>query len=172
MVTLGPRTPDPSAKETQFHMGTITRMLVSGALLSAALSGCSAAQVADSFCGGPPPNFNPVAPQELYPVPSWTKVPDNAPDLVVAYNPSNGPLKTIEITPQGGSADNLGGLLSPPNPLPTPIAQELKPGTPMWAVALPALEAHTTYSVGYTFTNTYCGHSATFTDAMGTFTTI
>jgi hypothetical protein len=65
----------------------------------------------------------------------------------------------------------LGGLVAPPSPLPAPIATEQHPGTTMWGVTLPTLAAHTTYTVGYRFTNSYCGRSETFTTAMGTFTT-
>ena len=147
-----------------------------GALIGAvvavfAFSGCSAQSIESAFCGGPPSNFNPVPPQLLFPVPGWNAVPDNASALVVAYSASSGPLKTIEITPQNGAMIALGSLQPPPNPLPQPIAQELIPGTPMWSVALPPLQPHTGYSVGYHFTNTYCGHSETFTTAMGVFTT-
>ena len=137
-----------------------------------ALTGCSAQTIESAFCGGlPPSNFNPVPPQLLYPTPGWNAVPDKATALVVAYSNASGPLKTIEITPQNGAMIDLGGLLPPPNPLPQPIAQELIPGTPMWSVTLPSLAPHTGYTVGYHFTNTYCGHSETFTTPMGGFTT-
>jgi hypothetical protein len=146
---------------------------LTGIVLAAALSGCSGQQLASEFCGGPPPTntWNPVVPQLLYPVPGWSKVPDNAPELVVAYNLSNGQPKTIVITPTGGALIPLGPLEAPPNPLPTPNAKEQKPGTTMWGVALPPLHAHTTYTVGYHFTNSYCGRSETFTTSMGSFTT-
>ncbi len=147
--------------------------VVAGAL-AAALTGCSGSQIENSVCGGPPPtNLNPVVPQLLYPVPGYAKVPNTVAQLVVAYNLSSGPVKQFVLTSQTGAVTTLGSLQAPPNPLPTPIANEVHPGTTQWGVAIPAtLNPHTTYTVGYHFTNSYCGRSESFTTSMGTFTTL
>lgn len=137
--------------------------------LAMSLAGCNAEDV---FCGGPPPTSNnPVVPQLLYPVPGSANVPDNAPTMVVAYSKPPASAFPIEITPNGGNAIQLGGMHSPPNPLPTPIAKELVPGTPMYGVTLPALASHTTYATSYRDSVSYCGHTSVNLYKMGSFST-
>lgn len=136
--------------------------------LAVSLAGCNAQ---DFFCGGPPPNNKPVVPQLLYPVPGITNVPDNARTMVVAYSLSPASAAPIVLTPKGGHAIQLGGMRSPPNPLPTPIATELVRGTPRYGVALPALTPSTTYTASYQNTSSYCGRSAVNAYKMGSFKT-
>ncbi|HKU81548.1 MAG TPA: hypothetical protein VJP76_05195 [Candidatus Tumulicola sp.] len=132
------------------------------------LTGCNAE---DLVCGGPPPNNKPIVPQLLYPVPGIKGVPDNAPTMVVAYGQSPTSAFPIILTPGGGSGIQLGGMHSPPNPLPTPIAKELVPGMPTYGVSLPALSPATTYSTSYKDTTSYCGQSSVNYYRMGSFTT-
>jgi hypothetical protein len=140
--------------------------------LAASLSGCSGQALASLYCGGSPPTSNnPVVPQLLYPVPGVANVPDNAPTMVVAYSLSPAAAFQIDIVSAGGSPIQVGGMTSPPNPLPKPIAKELVPGTPMYGAALPPLAAHTTYAVAYRDVTSYCGRSSVNLYKMGSFTT-
>ena len=41
----------------------------------------------------------------------------------------------------------------------------------MYGVALPGLQRHTVYAVGYRYTVKYCGRTFTYNYAMGGFTT-
>jgi hypothetical protein len=136
-----------------------------------ALAGCSAQSVTSSICGGPPPTGNPAVPQLLYPVPSISNVPVSAQELVVAYSLSAATAFPLTLTPHGGSAIQLTGMKAPPKPLPAPIAAELVPGTPMYGVALPTLQGHTNYAVGYRYTVNYCSRKFVYNYTMGGFTT-
>jgi hypothetical protein len=130
--------------------------------LAASLAGCSGQALASLYCGGTPPTSNnPVVPQLLYPVPGVGDVPDNAPAMVFA----------IDITSGGGTQIQGGSMTSPPNPLPTPIAKEIAPGTPMYGVSLPPLATHTTYTVNYRDVVSFCGRTFTNLYKMGSFTT-
>ena len=138
----------------------------------AALSGCSAQQLASIYCGSPPPTSNnPVVPQLLYPVPSITGVPDNAQALVVAYALSPYTAFPVVITPRGGAHIQLPGFAAPPHPLPQPMAKEITPGAPLYGIALPSLQSHTAYSVAYRDTVSYCGRTFVNYYNMGSFTT-
>jgi hypothetical protein len=140
--------------------------------LAASLAGCSGQALANLYCGGSPPTSNnPVVPQLLYPVPGIANVPDNAPTMVVAYSLSPAAAFPIDITPAGGTQIQAGSMTSPPKPLPTPIAKELVPGTPMYGVTLPPLAAHTTYAVAYRDVVSFCGRTFTNLYKMGSFTT-
>jgi hypothetical protein len=140
--------------------------------LAVALGACSAQDLASTYCGSAPPTSNnPIVPQLLYPVPGITGVPHHAPELVVAYGLSPYAAFPITITPQGGSAIQLASMRPPPNPLPQPLAKELKPGTPMYGVTLPTLLSHVKYSVAYKDTVSYCGRTFVNNYNMGSFTT-
>lgn len=145
------------------------RLLFFPLALAVSLAGCNAENF---FCGGPPPTNNkPVVPQLLYPIPGITNVPDHAPTMVVAYSLPPASASPIILSPNGGQAVQLGGMRKPPNPLPTPIAKEVVPMTPMYGVALPALKARTTYGVSYQIAGSYCGHSYVNNYNMGSFKT-
>jgi hypothetical protein len=140
--------------------------------LAASLAGCSGQALASLYCGGTPPTSNnPVVPQLLYPVPGVGNVPDNAPAMVVAYSLSPATAFAIDITSGGGTQIQSGSMTSPPNPLPTPIAKEIAPGTPMYGVSLPPLATHTTYTVNYRDVVSFCGRTFTNLYKMGSFTT-
>lgn len=140
--------------------------------LAASLAGCSGQALATLYCGGSPPTSNnPVVPQLLYPVPGIANVPDNASTMVVAYSLSPAAAFPIDITPTGGTQIQAGGMTGPPKPLPTPIAKELVPGTPMYGVALPPLAAHTTFTVAYRDIISFCGRTSISLYKMGSFTT-
>ncbi len=147
-------------------------MAMPALLISLTLTACSAQDLASLYCGGPPPTSNnPVVPQLLYPVPGVTAVPVNAPTMVVAYSLPPASAFPITVTPHGAAAIQLSGMKPPPKPLPQPIAKELVPGTPMYGVALPHLQAHTEYAVAYRDTVSYCGRSFVNNYNMGSFTT-
>jgi len=146
--------------------------LLGGSAVIVALASCSVNPAA-AVCN--PVQLKSVAvPQLIYPVPGYTKVPDNAAFIVVAYPDAPSLAQTITIAPKAGSAESLGPLGAAPPQIPTPHAKVLAGQGAEYGVTLPKLTKQTTYTVSYRYANTanLCGQSTTTNTYMGSFTTL
>jgi hypothetical protein len=141
-----------------------------GAALAASVASCSVNP--SSLCYAAPVSPGAV-PQLIYPVPGYSKVPDGATFIVVAYPNAPPTAQTITLAENNGGTVALGPLGAAPNVIPTPHAAVLPGQGSEFGVTLPALAPHTTYSVNYRFTNTatVCGQTTSTSVLMGTFRT-
>jgi hypothetical protein len=120
------------------------------------------------------PLKNTAIPVQVYPIPGYTTVPDNAAAMVVAYTGQSSLAGTITIQPAGGPSIALGPFGAAPKVMPTPFAQ-VQPGWgPLYGVTLPNLQSHTPYTVTYRFLTSVslCGANSTNNVQIGSFTTI
>ena len=147
--------------------------LVATSGLAATLASCSVNPMA-SFCSGSVQIKPNAIPQLVYPVPGYTKVPDNAAFIVVAYPASPALAQTITITPNGGAAYSLGPMGAVPPVVPKPHAKVLPGQGAEYAVTLPTLTPKTSYTVNYRVVTqaTACAQTTTSTYYMGNFKTV
>jgi hypothetical protein len=92
----------------------------------------------------------PAIPSEqlLYPIPGATGVPTAAGSVVFAG--SLDAASRVVLT-AGGVEKQLGTLVVPPSPLPSPMATPAIAGSPLSSAPYPALASATTYTVSITF---------------------
>jgi hypothetical protein len=149
--------------------------LVGASALASILTACSGGSlgIGNALCTTVP-LANVSIPEMVFPVPQYSKVPDNAMAMVVAYTADPTLAQTITIKPSNGSPIALGPFGAAPKQLPIPYVHHPSNGGTLYGVTLPKLQAHTTYSVGYRYAATagLCGQSTTNTVPMGNFTTL
>lgn len=113
-------------------------------------------------------------PEQIYPVPGYSKVPNDAPAMVVALTGAPQLMQTITLTPNGGGAISLGPPGAAPKAMPKPYVTNPINGGTFYGVTMPKLQAHTYYAVAYRYTSSVglCGVSTTSSATMGNFTTL
>ncbi len=150
------------------------RLLASVAVagLVVALAGCSGGTSSPVCTTVPIPNT--VIPEQVYPVPGYAKVPDDAPAMVVAYDAAPELAETITIKADGGSPVSLGAFGAAPKPMPTPFVQHPQNNGAFYGVTMPKLQAHTHYTVAYRFATQagLCNQTNYTSQYMGSFTTL
>lgn len=147
--------------------------LIGATALALSVSACAAGGVKSALCT--PVALQTVAiPELIYPVPGYSKVPNNAPTMVIALTGSPQLMQTITITPNGGGAVSLGPAGAAPKTMPKPYVTDPINGGTFYGVTMPMLQARTYYAVAYRYTSTagLCGQSSTTSVTMGNFTTL
>jgi hypothetical protein len=107
------------------------------------------------FHGSHPGYFDPCSglavagPRLVYPVPSASDVPTTPNDLIFVGLPVGSDI-TTSLVPASGGANTLqlGAFIVAPSPIPSPAAS-YAPTTTLYAVAYPALDPNTTYTIQY-----------------------
>lgn len=145
---------------------------IAGAASALVASAASCAVNPSSLCYAAPVSPGAV-PQLIYPVPGYSKVPDNATFIVVAYPNAPSTAQTITLAENNGGTVALGPLGAAPSVIPKPHAAVLPGQGTEFGVTLPTLAPDTTYSINYRFTNTatVCGQTTSTSVLMGAFKT-
>jgi hypothetical protein len=123
---------------------------------------------ADSY---PCPDVLAEGPSLLYPIPNASDVPTTPSDLIFASLPLGSDITTSLVpapAANGATMLQLGAFIVAPSPIPSPAAS-YAPSTKLYAVAYPALEPNTTYTIQYG--TLYSGPCPSFPTSSGSFTT-
>lgn len=114
------------------------------------MSSCSSQQaLTQYFC----PGLGPSRPQVLYPIPYTSGVPTAAANFIFVDEPT-GTISLVALPTPGAPASNatpltIGSRMTPPSPLPSPIARPYNANAKLVAISYPQLASQTTYALRF-----------------------